>query len=61
VALGVTTGSHLTPLLLLAQTGTHPRITTEKNINRFRQQLKSLGFSYDWQREVATTDPKYYK
>ncbi|MEW5300771.1 MAG: hypothetical protein WDW36_003677 [Sanguina aurantia] len=43
------------------QTGTHPRITTERNINRFRQQLKMLGFSYDWDREIATTDPDYYK
>jgi len=43
------------------RTGTHPRITTERNIKRFRQQLKSLGFSYDWQREVDTTDPAYYK
>ncbi len=43
------------------ETGTHPRITTEKNIARFRSQLKRLGFSYDWGREVDTTDPKYYK
>jgi leucyl-tRNA synthetase len=43
------------------RTGTHPRITTERNVQRFRQQLKSLGFSYDWQREVNTTDPCYYK
>ena len=43
------------------KTGTHPRITTERNIKRFREQLKSLGFSYDWQREVNTTDPAYYK
>jgi leucyl-tRNA synthetase len=43
------------------QTGTHPRITTEKNIDRFRSQLKSLGFSYDWSREISTTDSKYYK
>jgi len=43
------------------KTGTHPRETTEKNINRFREQLKSLGFSYDWDREVNTTDPDYYK
>lgn len=47
--------------LVMAQTNTHPRVTTEKNINRFREQLKSLGFSYDWDREVSTTDPKYYK
>lgn len=43
------------------KTGTHPRVTTEKNVNRFREQLKSLGFSYDWDREVNTTDPDYYK
>ncbi|WIA22710.1 hypothetical protein OEZ85_001117 [Tetradesmus obliquus] len=43
------------------QTGTHPAVTTQKNIDRFRSQLKMLGFSYDWQREVATTDPAYYK
>ena len=43
------------------RTGTHPRITTEKNIQRFRKQLKSLGFSYDWNREVDTTDPDYFK
>ena len=43
------------------KTGTHPRITTEKNIKRYREQLKMLGFSYDWDREVNTTDPKYYK
>jgi leucyl-tRNA synthetase len=43
------------------RTGTHPRITTERNVTRFREQLKSLGFSYDWEREVNTTDPAYYK
>jgi leucyl-tRNA synthetase len=43
------------------KTGTHPKITTEKNISRFREQLQSLGFSYDWDREVNTTDPNYYK
>lgn len=43
------------------RTGTHPRITTERNIDRFRKQLKSLGFSYDWDREVDTTDPAYIK
>jgi leucyl-tRNA synthetase len=43
------------------KTGTHPSITTERNIKRFREQLKALGFSYDWQREVNTTDPAYYK
>ncbi len=39
----------------------HPRIVTEKNINRFKEQLKSIGFSFDWSREVDTTDPNYYK
>ncbi|HHW26567.1 MAG TPA: leucine--tRNA ligase [Firmicutes bacterium] len=39
----------------------HPKIVTEKNIARFRQQLKSLGFSFDWSREVNTSDPSYYK
>ncbi len=39
----------------------HPKITTEKNINHFREQLKALGFSFDWSREVDTTDPNYYK
>jgi leucyl-tRNA synthetase len=43
------------------QTGTPPRITTEKNIDNFRRQLKMLGFSYDWQREVATTDVAYFR
>ena len=43
------------------KTGTHPRITTEKNINKFREQLQAIGFSYDWDREVNTTDPDYYK
>ncbi|HOV95128.1 MAG TPA: class I tRNA ligase family protein, partial [Spirochaetales bacterium] len=43
------------------QTGTHPRVTTEANINRFRSQIKSLGFSYDWSREISTCDPDYYK
>src|SRR5256714_1165376 len=43
------------------QTGTHPRITTQNNIATFRRQIKMLGFSYDWDREVDTTDPKYYK
>ena len=43
------------------ETGTHPAITTGKNIDRFRQQIKALGFSYDWDREVNTTDPGYYK
>ncbi|MDZ7659763.1 leucine--tRNA ligase [Fodinibius sp.] len=43
------------------KTGTHPRDTTQKNVNRFREQLQDLGFSYDWEREVNTTDPDYYK
>lgn len=43
------------------RTGTHPAVTTEKNITTYRRQLKSLGFSYDWTREIATSDPKYYK
>ncbi|MHC5061431.1 MAG: leucine--tRNA ligase [Planctomycetota bacterium] len=43
------------------QTGTHPAETTKKNIDNMRRQIKSLGFSYDWDREVATTDPKYFK
>jgi leucyl-tRNA synthetase len=43
------------------QTGTHPRVTTEKNINTFRRQIQMLGFSYDWDREVDTTDPNYYR
>ncbi len=43
------------------QTGQHPAITTEKNLNRYRQQLDLLGFSFDWSREVRTSDPKYYK
>lgn len=39
----------------------HPRVITEKNIDNFRRQLKSLGFSFDWSREINTTDPDYYK
>ena len=39
----------------------HPKITTEKNVENFRRQLKSLGFSFDWDREINTTDPNYYK
>ncbi len=42
------------------QTGTHPAITTEKNINTFRRQIKRLGFCYDWDREISTCDPDYY-
>ncbi len=43
------------------QTGTHPAVTTEKNIKRYRKQLDQLGFSFDWSREVKTCDPSYYK
>ena len=43
------------------KTGTHPKKTTERNIERYRKQLKMLGFSYDWDREINTTDPKYYR
>ena len=43
------------------QTGQHPAVTTEKNINRYREQLDKIGFSFDWNREVRTCDPKYYK
>ena len=42
-------------------TGTHPSITTKKNIDTFRRQIQMLGFSYDWDREVDTTDPEYFK
>jgi leucyl-tRNA synthetase len=43
------------------QTGQHPAITTETNINRYREQLDNIGFSFDWSREVRTSDPAYYK
>lgn len=43
------------------KTGIHPTITTKKNIANFRRQLKAIGFSFDWAREIDTTDPKYYK
>lgn len=43
------------------QTGNHPLEFTKKNINTFRNQIQSLGFSYDWDREISTTDPDYYK
>ena len=43
------------------ETGTHPAVTTKKNVDRFRDQIRALGFSYDWDREVNTTDPKYYR
>ena len=42
------------------QTGQHPAVTTEQNINRYRQQLDKMGFSFDWDREIRTCDPKYY-
>ncbi|MDR2200879.1 MAG: class I tRNA ligase family protein, partial [Puniceicoccales bacterium] len=42
-------------------TGQHPSVNTEKNIHRFRQQIQSLGFAIDWDREVDTTDPEYYR
>lgn len=42
-------------------TGKHPRDFTQKNIDNFRRQIKALGFSYDWDREIDTTDPSYYK
>jgi leucyl-tRNA synthetase len=43
------------------KTGEHPRINTENNVNNFRGQLKRLGFAYDWDREVNTTDPDYVR
>ena len=43
------------------QTGQHPAVTTETNIKRYREQLDKIGFSFDWDREVRTCDPKYYK
>jgi leucyl-tRNA synthetase len=43
------------------QTGTHPQLTTYKNIDRYRKQLDQIGFSFDWSREVRTCDPNYYK
>ncbi|MER2998363.1 leucine--tRNA ligase [Pontibacter populi] len=43
------------------QTGQHPAITTEQNIARYIEQLKNIGFSFDWEREVRTSDPSYYK
>lgn len=43
------------------QTGQHPEVTTEINIKRYREQLEKIGFSYDWSREVRTSDPAYYK
>ncbi|MDP3015025.1 MAG: leucine--tRNA ligase [bacterium] len=43
------------------KTGIHPKVVTKKNTDIFRRQLKSLGFSFDWSREINTTDPEYYK
>ena len=43
------------------KTGTHPSVTTKENINNFKRQIKMLGFSYDWTREINTTDPSYVK
>ncbi len=43
------------------KTGQHPAITTRENVAKFKNQLKRIGFSYDWQREINTTDPPYYK
>ena len=43
------------------QTGTHPAITTQQNITRYEEQLRKIGFSFDWSREVRTSDPSYYK
>src|SRR5690606_27212112 len=43
------------------QTGQHPAITTEENIKRYTQQLKNIGFAFDWDKEVQTSDPSYYK
>jgi leucyl-tRNA synthetase len=43
------------------QTGIHPAVSTEQNIKRYREQLENIGFSYDWSREVRTSDPAFYK
>ncbi len=43
------------------KSGQHPAVTTRENVAKFKRQLKRIGFSYDWQREINTTDPKYYK
>jgi leucyl-tRNA synthetase len=43
------------------QTGKHPAVTTAENISRYKQQLESIGFCYDWSREINTSDPKYYR
>ncbi len=43
------------------ETGTHPRISTARNIDTYRRQIQALGFSYDWNREISTCDPEYYR
>lgn len=43
------------------QTGQHPAITTEENIKRYTEQLKNIGFAFDWSKEVRTSDPEYYR
>ncbi|MDQ3626698.1 MAG: class I tRNA ligase family protein, partial [Verrucomicrobiota bacterium] len=43
------------------RTGQHPAITTRENVAKFKTQLKRIGFSYDWEREIATTDPRYFR
>src|SRR5687767_5513424 len=43
------------------ETGQHPAVTTDKNISTFRRQMDNIGFSYDWSRELRTSDPEYYK
>ncbi|MCG8376803.1 MAG: class I tRNA ligase family protein, partial [Chlorobiales bacterium] len=42
------------------KTGTHPKVITEKNVGSFKETLQRMGFSYDWNREINTTDPEYY-
>ena len=43
------------------KTGTHPKVTTQANVDNFRRQIKRFGFSIDWEREINTTDPEYYR
>ena len=43
------------------QTGQHPKITTDENLSKYREQLDQIGFSFDWDREIRTCEPKYYK
>lgn len=43
------------------ETGQHPTVTTEKNINRYKEQLRNIGFCFDWSREVKTSEPDYYR